>query len=380
MSILFFPMGSQIKEDILLIEHDSDVDIFQYVNPSKANQVEERVSRAFESGKYQIEQFPCAICSENADWLQVASSHPIGGARFAWEICRRCGLLQIRSRFDAGLTDLFYSSGDYHSVCMGDISVEEHWNLYSVCAGPALALNLRLLGIDIQRKKVLDTGCGPGAVLNHLKSLGAIVEGFDVDPAVISFGRQFIKEIRLGDANKEKISRDVDIVLLNCVLPHLSDPVSFLSSLRESIKSENQSLILTLPNLDYCFDYSDVSFAKFLHIGHYFYFNAATVERMLNVAGFIVESMVTRGAAMAIRASKSGELLDNENNAFWTTVSAINFMNLKLSRVGKDIDAIAANWRRPLPRRVMDKAFRILSGISKLQKMKIFFFTRSSRG
>lgn len=369
-------MGSQIKEDIVLIEHDSDVDIFQYVNPSKANQVEERVSRAFESGKYQIEQFPCAICSENTDWLQVASSHPIGGGgRFAWEICRRCGLLQIRSRFDAGSTDLFYSSGDYHSVCMGDISVEEHWNLYSVCAGPALALNLGLLGVDIKHKKVLDIGCGPGAVLNHLKSLGAIVEGFDVDPAVISFGKQFIKEIRLGDANKEKISRNVDIVLLGCVLPHLSDPVFFLRSLRESMKSENQSLILTLPNLDYCFEYSDVSFAKFLHVGHYFYLNAATIERMLNVAGFIVESMVPRGAAMAIRARKSDELLNNENNAFWTTVSAINFMNLRLSRVGKDIDAIAANWgRNSLARRVLRKAFRVISGTSKLSKMKSHFF------
>lgn len=389
---LFGPVSPQEAEnrqpcfsrysDGVLIRHDSSVDLFQYANPARISELRESFKQDFESGNYRLKRHPCEICGEQGNWLGVAVSEAVGGGnnpqRFKWEICGSCGLLQIRTRFDTQSTDLFYSSGDYHSLCMGDLSKEEHWELYSTCAAPDLALNLELMGIDVSTKSILDVGCGPGAVLLHLKSLGAVVEGFDADPYVIEYGRQFIEEIRVGNANSEQISQEVDIVFLGCVLPHLSNPLSFVRTLRESMNTE-QRLILTLPNLDYCFEYSDESFSKFLHIGHYFYFNVTTIERLLNLGGFSIESVVPRGAAMAIEAKKSSKPLLNENNAFWTSVSAINLMNIKTSRVAFDLEEIARNWGQvSFSRRVWRK---LSSTVSKIfYRIKLSHLLEVSRG
>ena len=355
--------------DEVLIKHESSVDLFQYANPAGISELRESFKQDFACGNYRLKRQPCEICGEQGNWLGVAVSETVDGGggnnpqRFKWEICGSCGLLQIRVRFDTQSTDLFYSSGDYHSLCMGDLSQEDHWALYSAVEGPKLGLNLNLMGMDVSTKSILDIGCGPGAVLYHLKSLGAVVAGFDVDPNVIEYGKKFIDEIRLGNANTEQIPSEVNIVLLNCVLPHLSHPLAFLRKLRESMNTE-QRLILTLPNLDYCFEYSDESFSKFLHIGHYFYFNVTTIERLLNLGGFSIESVVPRGAAMAIEAKKSSKPLLNENNAFWTSVSAINLMNIKTSRVAFDLEEIARNWGKvSFSRRVWRKLSSTVSKI-----------------
>lgn len=239
---------------------------------------------------------------------------------------------------------MFYESGDYHNICMGGLSPENHWRLYSTVSGPRLALDLEAFGIDCRDVAILDIGCGPGAVLAHLKSKGATVRGFDVDPEVISFGRRYIADIFVADANDAVSTKDFDVVHLGCVLPHLNDPVSFLDKLHSEMENENQHLVLSAPNLDGNYFYSSGPFAKFLHIGHLWYFNPTTMTELLKRTGFRVDGILSSGQAMVILAHKAKAPLPVTSNAFWESVTSINLTNARHNEYGKEIDDLLVDF------------------------------------
>lgn len=84
-----------------------------------------------------------------------------------------------------------------------------------------------LPGLD--RKKVLDAGCGPGIYTEKLVALGARVVAFDSSPKMVDLAREKLKnkaEIRLQDLT-EPLSglsnSDFDLVLCALVLDHIEN-------------------------------------------------------------------------------------------------------------------------------------------------------------
>jgi 2-polyprenyl-3-methyl-5-hydroxy-6-metoxy-1,4-benzoquinol methylase len=235
---------------------------------------------------------------------------------------------------------------------MGDLPLRDHFELYYHVAGASLKLDMEILGLKIQGASILDIGCGPGALLKSLKDSGATVEGFDLDPHVIEYGKKFISEISVGDAlDHSSPLGNFDYILMGCVLPHLSDPVAFLKSLHSRMNM-TQKLVLTLPNLDQCFDYSPGPFYEFLHIGHIHYFNSTTIERCANSSGFIVDQIIPRGAAMVVLLTKTIHVIPNINNAFQQSLSAVRFSDFRYREIDKPIQKILRSYYRN-PRRLI---------------------------
>ena len=85
-------------------------------------------------------------------------------------------------------------------------------------------------------------------------------------------------------------------------------------------------MIIDIPNLESCYGYSD-SFSKFLHIGHIWYFNSTTIERLLNQSGLKVDYIFSRKAAFTVVCSKNSENIKNTNNSYWGSISSINYAN-----------------------------------------------------
>lgn len=324
------------------------VKVFQFAsNPREQELV---IREKLDNGTYRIQGFPCALCgADRNDFLEIAEQSEISNTTdFLWALCRSCGLLQLAQRFDDRSLTLFYQSGDYHRVCMGDLPPSEHFQLYYQVAGPSLMLDLNLLGVEIKKTRFLDIGCGPGAVLKFLKDSGGTVRGFDLDPNIIEFGRKFVEEIEVGDAlSWDSPLQDFDLILMGCVLPHLANPVEFLKSLHDRMNF-SQKVVLTLPNLDQCNEYSSGPFTEFLHIGHIHYFNAITIERCANSAGFVVEKIVPRGAAMAVLLTKTTVAPTNSNNAFLGSLTSIQFSDFSYRGVDRPIrKALRKFYRSP---------------------------------
>jgi len=95
--------------------------------------------------------------------------------------------------------------------------------------GPAKAREVdRLLAhVGWRPKRVLDVGCGTGAVLSHLdrllqrRGVSAELEGWDVDPTPINRSPHPVS-LRVGDALEQ--AEPADVVLLLDVLEHLATP------------------------------------------------------------------------------------------------------------------------------------------------------------
>jgi len=321
-------MESKFINEKILLNHQYEVDIYQYC--SLNDEVIVNFKEKLKTNKYKIVLHPCPICGNDSKWLNVAYSKE----GFTWAICQECGLLQNNNRFLQSDLNSFYKTGEYHRLCMGNLPNDKHFELYSKVGGRSLLLDLELFNYDIKDKRILDIGCGPGATLLALKNAGAIVKGYDIDNERIEYGKQFIGEIECRDAFDSSIDfNGYDLIVINGVLEHLYNPQDFLNKLSKKIISASTNVIIHVPNLEFCFAYSDVSFLKFLHIGHIWYFTSISIERCLNSAGFQIENIVPRSANMGILCSKSPTPIVNRQNSYRLSVNAINFANLRNAKV-----------------------------------------------
>lgn len=107
------------------------------------------------------------------------------------------------------------------------------------------------LPIKIQGK-ILDAGCGDGAILANLKKLCSSIEMYGVD--IPEKGCRIAAErditTKLADLNYEIPFKDdfFDFIIAHEVIEHLIDPDKFLEECNRVLKKEGY-LIITTPNL-----------------------------------------------------------------------------------------------------------------------------------
>lgn len=131
----------------------------------------------------------------------------------------------------------------------------ERRGLGPVFVGKALAL-----AGDLRSKKVLDVGCGYGALLGKAAELcaGAELYGIDFSPErVEEAGRAEVKTIKV-DIEAERFPFDdesFDVVFCTEVLEHLREPAGCLSEIRRVLK-KNGKVVFSVPNGDGFFPFN----------------------------------------------------------------------------------------------------------------------------
>ncbi|MBD1161749.1 methyltransferase domain-containing protein [Pelagibacterales bacterium SAG-MED15] len=107
---------------------------------------------------------------------------------------------------------------------------------------------------DLKNKKILDIGAGQGTFLynvkNHFKS------SLGVDFSINNLKKKNGTKIKFVSVNPEKFIEknlsEFDVITLNNVLEHVTDPTSFIKKIYKNIK-KNSYIIVTVPN-----DFSDL--------------------------------------------------------------------------------------------------------------------------
>jgi SAM-dependent methyltransferase len=303
--------------------HPSSINIYQYANLNGSG------TKAFKnniaSNYYKFLDYDCPICKSSQFTKVVAAEEG-----FKWGICNDCGLLQMHRRLEQKYLNEWYESGEYHSVCMGDMSLERTFDLEHKIMSMCIIDVFKSLDIKPEELGVLEIGCGSGGILLALKDWGvSTLIGYDIDNQLIEYGRTKGLNLEVADAlaTDFNIESKYNTILLSNVLEHLNDPQEFLKMLVSKFDRKELKLVIDIPNLEFCKEYSNESFMRYLHIGHLWYFNSLTIERLLNSVGLGVDYIFTRGAAFTIICSKKNIKLNNLNNAFWNSVSSINYSN-----------------------------------------------------
>lgn len=146
----------------------------------------------------------------------------------------------------------------------------------------------------IKRQKVgegtiLEVGVGNGSLLNFLKKRGFQVEGVDLSKALASkIGEVFGVKVFDGGLSSVPIDRKYDVIIAQHVIEHTSDPLEFLSKLKEHMHQKSL-LVLAVPNIE--------AWAAILPgwVGyqpyHFIYFSEQTLTKALEKTGFKIQAM-----------------------------------------------------------------------------------------
>jgi len=298
------------------------VDLFQYANLSSKH------IRGFKEKlikkKYLLKKYNCPIC-QSKEFTTVASS----SEGLKWGVCKECGLMQSYCRLRNKDVNDFYESGEYQAICMDDLADEIHFDLEYKVMGRHFIEIFKSMSVAPSEVKIMEIGCGSGGILLALKEWGVdLFQGYDIDEYRVSYGKNFINELEVADALlfNPIVYKEYNYILLSNILEHLTNPLEFLSKLSDQLDSSETKVIIDVPNLETCADYSD-SFSKFLHIGHIWYFNSISIERLLNQSGMEIISIYPGNASFTVICSKSDKEIVNTNNSYWNSISSISYAN-----------------------------------------------------
>jgi len=147
-------------------------------------------------------------------------------------------------------------------------------------------LNFIKKKVNLKNKKILESNCGAGILINNLKRNAKLTAGLDSDfykDFVEKNGHLFISSI--DEIIKKKNS--FDIILSFSELEHKYDPVYFLKKLK-LILNKKGKIILRIPNFYNIYMYLlDYHFFKYdFRTSHNYYFSKKNLEIMFNKIGF----------------------------------------------------------------------------------------------
>lgn len=107
--------------------------------------------------------------------------------------------------------------------------------------------------------KILDVGCGTGAVIEYLRFKNQQAMGIDASSIAVDYCRQKNLPVEKSEAHKTKFSEEVfDVVLALDLLEHLENPEEAIKEMKRILK-QGGLLIITVPAHQFLWSYHDVS-------------------------------------------------------------------------------------------------------------------------
>ncbi len=148
-------------------------------------------------------------------------------------------------------------------------------------------------------RRVLDLGCGTGAIAGALKQKNCQVTGVDNLPKSKVSGVDHYFKLRLGRADLPVDPADYETILLLDIIEHLKTPEDFVEKLYRKLgRNGDAEIIVTTPNIAFFMVRLMLLFGKFnygargiLDFDHSRLFTFASIRRLFEQRGFeIVET------------------------------------------------------------------------------------------
>ncbi len=108
--------------------------------------------------------------------------------------------------------------------------------------------------VPLERKRILDVGCGVGEFVRRLREFSADVFGVDVDAERVHQGAEQMCNLALSLGEHLPFADDTfDVVLLHEVIEHVTDDLATLREVRRVLRPDGRAVIFC-PNRLYPFE------------------------------------------------------------------------------------------------------------------------------
>lgn len=200
--------------------------------------------------------------------------------------CRGCRAQFLEPRPSDPM--LAYQNGSYRESYDGSTDVSSFRKKHD----KDQALKLSLVGPENFRDKdIADVGCGAGSFLDLVKGMAARSVGIEPMKEYKSY---LINTFDAYYPSTEEFSKSefgkIDLITCFAVIEHVSDPLSFLKSLKTSLKSTGR-LCLTTPNRReiLMMTHGEEFRQHFYRTAHCWYFDCDSLKSLAERAGFKIQ-------------------------------------------------------------------------------------------
>lgn len=201
-------------------------------------------------------------------------------------ICKACGLIRLNPCLSSESLRQFYQK-EYWDLYMGEeeAAPEKYFQGMVLRGNYIKDIFDEFIKRDWKGLNVLEVGCQAGGILSPFLKAGAYTVGYDYDKRYLEYGKKQSSglDLRVGGVDDVLELKDkFDVIIVNHVLEHLTNPRDMISSLRGRLR-ENGLLYIAVPALANPGFYLSPtkSIVGGFHISHLYYFTLATLEECL---------------------------------------------------------------------------------------------------
>jgi len=240
------------------------------------------IQRHIDSGRYAFEHVPCLVCGgSNYETLSEKDRY---GLYMPVTICTDCGLVQASPRMTQESYNHFYNDG-HRRLYVGKEKPDDAYFQGRYRAGKA-TFDFLSKHMNVAGKRILEVGCGSGAILKYLHDSGADVKGIDLSREYLEYGRaRYNLDLSNTDLFDLPDSHEFDLVIYSDVLEHVLEPRAHLSKIKKLLK-ENGQLYIKVPGIKNLYRPYLADFLKSIQNAHVCYYSLATLRNLMENCGF----------------------------------------------------------------------------------------------
>jgi 2-polyprenyl-3-methyl-5-hydroxy-6-metoxy-1,4-benzoquinol methylase len=220
---------------------------------------------------------------------------------FSHRQCRGCGFIFVNPRLSDEGARIYYNSEYYRQYCdNNERPINEVFGPYCRTFGPGLPDFVDRLRALCPRGRVVDVGCGLGALLASLPATDFERVGVEYNEAAARFAREHFGLRIVPDlADLRGAGTGFDLVTAIEVIEHVADPLACMQDLAQLLLPTGV-LVVTTPNiggLDYHLHGRQC--AHFCAPSHVNFFTVETLTRLAARAGLQRQDYGYRGGVVS---------------------------------------------------------------------------------
>jgi SAM-dependent methyltransferase len=191
-----------------------------------------------------MEPTDCPICGNNQGRTVLSARDNLLGhpGTFREVCCPGCGLLYLNPRPTPAEMPRYYT-GEYAPHLKKPKPLRHRSGFARrlrrvFYRNSDLRTRIKKDALSVPQGKVLDVGCGTGALVYRLQELGWEASGVEIDPGAVEAARGLGLDVRLGTLEQAGYPDDYfDMATVVHVLEHIHYPVEFLSEVWRVLKA-----------------------------------------------------------------------------------------------------------------------------------------------